>query len=76
MSIQDTTIRTYRKKAGLSQIDLAKLLNTTQTNISFIETKRQYPDIKEAEKIAEILHVTIGALWRDYELELILEKSK
>jgi DNA-binding XRE family transcriptional regulator len=73
--VKDTSIRHYRKLADISQQDLAKLLNTTQTNISFIETKRQYPDLKTAEKLASILNVTIGILYMDYELELIRRKN-
>jgi transcriptional regulator with XRE-family HTH domain len=73
--VKDTSIRHYRKLAGISQQRLATLLNTTQTNISFIETKRQYPDLKTAEKLASILNVTIGILYMDYELELIRRKN-
>ena len=32
-------------------------------------------DIETAEKIANILGVTIGALWNEYELDMMLEKS-
>jgi DNA-binding XRE family transcriptional regulator len=74
--MKDTTIRYYRKKANISQNKLAELLNLPRTTISFFETKRQYPDINTAERIAEILQVPVGALWLDYELDLIREKSK
>jgi transcriptional regulator with XRE-family HTH domain len=75
LKVKDTSIRHYRKLADISQQKLAKLLNTTQTNISFLEAKLQYPDLKTAEKIAEILGVPVGALWFDYELELIRRKG-
>jgi len=74
--MKDNTIYYYRKKLDISQQKLAKLLNLPRTTISFFETKKQYPDKKTAEKIAKILKVPVGAIWHDYELELILEKSK
>jgi len=75
LNIKDTTIGYYRKKLNLSQQDLAKLLNTTQTNISFIETKRQYPDTETAQKLADILKTTIGKLYTETELELMRSKE-
>ena len=69
--MKDSTIATYRNKVGISQQKLAELLNLPRTTISFYETKRQYPDFKTAERIAEILNTTVGHLWADYELELI-----
>jgi len=74
--IKDTTIRHYRKKINMPQSKLAELLNLPRTTVSFIETKRQYPDLHTAEKIAEILQVPVGALWFDYELDLMRKKSK
>jgi transcriptional regulator with XRE-family HTH domain len=75
LNIKDTTIRYYRKKLNLSQQDLAKLLNTTQTNISFIETKRQYPDTETAQRLADILKTTIGKLYTETELELMRSRE-
>ena len=74
--MEDKSIQYYRKKNNLSQQKLAELLNTTQTNISFIEQKKMYPDIKTAEKLASILNVPVGALWNEYELDMMLEKSR
>jgi DNA-binding XRE family transcriptional regulator len=74
--LKDTTITIYRKKAKISQQKLSELLNLPRTTISFFETKRQYPDFKTAQKISEILNTTIGKLWADYELELILRKEQ
>lgn len=74
MKLKDSTIATYRNKADISQQELAKLLNLPRTTISFFENKRQYPDFKTAERIAEILNTTVGHLWADYELELISRK--
>ena len=70
----DSTIYTYRKKAKLSQQELAEILELPRTTISFFETKRQYPDLKTAEKIAKILNVTIGQLYNQQELDIILIK--
>ncbi len=75
MSKVDTTIKFYRLQKNLSQNDIAKILGTTQTNISFIETKKQYPDIDTALKISEILGVPIGKLYSEEELNLMKYKS-
>jgi DNA-binding XRE family transcriptional regulator len=74
--MNDLTIQAYRKNANLSQEKFSKLLNTNRTTASFYETKRQYPDLKTAEKMASLLNVTIGMLYTDYELELILRKGQ
>ena len=73
--LKDSTITIYRKKARISQQKLSELLKLPRTTISFFETKRQYPDFKVAQRIAEILNTPIGTLWADYELELILRKN-
>ncbi len=74
--MKDSTITFYRRQAGISQEKLAKLLNMPRTTISFFETKRQYPDLKTAEKLADILQIPVGRLYADYELELILRKNE
>ena len=69
--MSDSTIYKYRKAKNLSQQQLADLLELPRTTVSFFETKRQYPDLKTAEKIAEILGKTIGQLYNKEELEII-----
>ena len=71
----DTTIGYYRKKANISQQKMATELKIPRTTMSFYETKREYPTIQIAEKIAEILGVPIGRLYSEAELNLIIFRS-
>ena len=72
---RDKSIKYYRKKLKMRQSDLAKKLGITNTNMSFYENKLRYPTPELAERIAQILKVPMGALWKEYELELILDKN-
>jgi len=74
MNKSDTTIGYYRDKAGYTQKQLAEMLNIPRTTMSFFETKRSYPDIEVAEKIAEIINQPIGKLYSESELELMKTK--
>lgn len=51
-----------RKRANLSQADLAKQLNINQYNISYWEIGRSEPSIEQIIKLSEILNVTIDYL--------------
>ena len=73
--IIDSTIRTYRDKKNMTQKKLADLLDLPRTTVSFYETKRQLPNLKTAERIAEILSTTIGKLYTPEELNVILDKN-
>ncbi|MBA7538041.1 hypothetical protein ES705_30315 [subsurface metagenome] len=70
----DKSIKYYRNKLNLRQADLAITLGITATNMSFIENKKLYPIPELAERIAQLLKVPVGALWKEYELELIRQK--
>jgi len=70
----DSTIAIYRNKKKMSQQELADLLGLPRTTVSFYETKRQLPDLKTAERIAEILDTTIGKLYTPEELNVIITK--
>ena len=72
----DKTIKYYRKKLKIKQSELASILGITNTDMSFIENKKLYPSSELAEKIAENLKVPVGALWKESELNLILDKQK
>ena len=72
--MSDSTITIYRNKKNISQQKLADLLGLPRTTISFYETKRQLPDLKTAERIAEILDTTIGKLYTPEELNVIITK--
>jgi len=71
MNKSDTTIGYYRDKAGYTQKQLAEMLDIPRTTMSFYETKRSYPDIEVAEKIAEIINQPIGKLYSEPELEIM-----
>lgn len=58
-------IRKIRKKAGLTQSELGKMLNVTQTAISLYELEKRSPDIYMAKAIAKALHVPINELFPD-----------
>jgi len=70
----DKSIKYYRKKLKMRQSDLAEKLGITNTDMSFIENKKQYPNAEIAEYISQLLKVPVGALWKECELELILDK--
>lgn len=73
MNKSDTTIGFFRDKAGLTQNKLAEKLNIPRTTMSFYETKRSYPSIEVAEKIAELINIPIGKLYSENELNLMKE---
>jgi len=70
----DKSIKYHRKKLDIKQADMAKTLGITNTDMSFIENKKQFPSAELAEQISQLLKVPVGALWKEYELELILNK--
>jgi len=74
MSKADTSIGFYRDKVKMSQQQLADSINVHRTTMSFIERKREYPNIETAEKIAELLDVPIGKLYTQDELEVMKTK--
>ena len=72
----DKSIKYYRKKLGIKQAEMAEILGITATNMSFYENKLRYPSSELAERISQILKVPVGALWKECELELILDRNK
>ena len=71
----DKSIKYYRNKLKMRQADLAEKLGITNTDMSFIENKKQFPSAELAEQISQLLKVPVGAIWKEYELELILDKN-
>ncbi len=63
-----------RNKLRIKQEELAKALGITVTDLSYIENKSFYPTSELAEQISQLLNVPVGALWNEYELELIRQK--
>jgi transcriptional regulator with XRE-family HTH domain len=56
------SITKYRKRAGLSQAELAAKLNVAQTTVSGWERGYREPDNKTLDKLSEILGVSIDSL--------------
>lgn len=61
MTMAEQIIRA-RKKAGLTQRELAKQLNVTNKAVSRWETGKGYPDITLLEPIADALRVSVAEL--------------
>lgn len=54
-----------RMKKGISQEELAELVDTSRITISFIETAKQNPTILKIIDIARVLDVDINDLIKD-----------
>ncbi len=63
-------IKKARKKAGITQQELAKKLGTTPQNLSQYEKGKRQPKKETLEKIADALDVNVWDLYDDYELPL------
>ncbi len=70
-TLTDMSIKYYRKKLKIRQSDLAERLGLTNTDMSFIENKKLYPEPDKARKACRVLEVPIGKLYSEEELELI-----
>ena len=58
----NTNLEIYRKRKGLSQRDLAKLLNVSHRTIAYYENETTSVPVDKLESIAEILSVKPGDL--------------
>ena len=54
-----------RKRAGMSQIDLADALGVSRQSVSKWETGEANPEISKLPQLAEVLHVTTDWLLSD-----------
>ncbi len=63
-------IKTLRKRSGLSQTELARLIGVTPSNISQVESNMIYPSIPALVKIAEIISVDISAFFQEPDREM------
>lgn len=55
-------IKFARMRKGISQEELAELVDTSRTTISFIETARQNPTVLKVIDIAKALDIDISEL--------------
>lgn len=67
MSIAEN-IKKLRKKIGLTQVQLAQSLSTTQKVITDYETGRSKPPRKRLPQIAKFFHITVDELIGDDEV--------
>lgn len=57
-------IEVQRKKAGLTQIQLAEAIGVTQANVSIWENGKSLPTADKLKKISEILNCSIEDLFK------------
>ena len=57
-----TSLQTARKKAGLSQEEVAEKLGVSRQTISKWELNETLPDIRQAKRLAALYHLTLDAL--------------
>ncbi len=60
-------IRRLRQEKGITQTELAQKLGVTCQAVSKWETSVNFPDIALVPRIAELLGVTIGELFAEWE---------
>ena len=58
----DNRIRELRKEKGITQIELAKLLNVSDRSVGFYETGERDPDTDTLKKLASYFDVSIDYL--------------
>ena len=63
-------IRDSRKAIGISQAELASLLNVSRQTISNWEKGITVPDAKSLERVADLLHVSVESLLGDIDRDL------
>ena len=64
-------LKQLREKAGLTQDELAKKLNLTQSTIAYYENGKKMPTLENAMIIAKLFNVTL-----DYLLGLSTDKNE
>ena len=66
MSVFSERLRAERKKAKLTQEDMAKQLGITRAAYTLYETDKTQPSLESAAKIAEILKTSLDYLTGRY----------
>ena len=67
-------LKKLRKQNNYSQQEIAKLLNTSQSNYSKYERNEIEPDLKTLKKLADYFHTTTDSLL-EHEVPYLLDKS-
>jgi len=60
-------LRDIRKSRGMTQEQLAKILNVNRTTITHIETGRMNPTFENADKIASYFNIPLETIFPIYE---------
>ncbi|MGI6616765.1 MAG: helix-turn-helix transcriptional regulator [Saccharofermentanales bacterium] len=72
-------IKYFRKKNRMTQSNLAKMLDVTQTSVSQWESGRNYPDIKTAKRLAELFSASLDQILGTVDMaeeDLLMAPSK
>jgi transcriptional regulator with XRE-family HTH domain len=68
-------MKLHRKKLGLSQAKLAKLIDVSDNHIALIETGRRFPSISTLEQLASAMNIDILELFSIKTIELSRKKE-
>jgi transcriptional regulator with XRE-family HTH domain len=68
-------MKLHRKKLGLSQAKLAKLIDVSDNHIALIETGRRFPSISTLEQLASAMNIDILELFSIKTIELSKKKE-
>jgi len=63
-------MKLHRKKLGLSQAKLAKLIGLSDNHIALIETGRRFPSISTLEQLATAMNIDVLELFSIKTIEL------
>jgi transcriptional regulator with XRE-family HTH domain len=58
-------IKTMRLSRGMTQADLAKAINQSQSSITMYENGRREPDFETLEALADVFNVPLGSIVED-----------
>lgn len=72
----DVTLKTLRLKAGLTQTQLAAVLETSQPHVARIEAGRQDPVISTCRKLSKALGASLDVISSALERQAELNESK
>lgn len=61
--MRENNMKYYRKRAGMTQEELAKKLNVSKSYISLKETGKRNVSTEEAELIAKALNAPVGKIF-------------
>ena len=69
-------IKTMRLSRNMTQADLAKAINQSQSSITMYENGRREPDFETLETLADVFNVPLVSLMIDPDSELTEEEKK